>query len=86
VTGWTAATEKREGFRLMSCNFLFADSRSRIGFYCRSVAPCPYLKNIMDCPCIESAREFEKSILRPEYLEAVKIRVRDACKDVSVIT
>ncbi len=69
----------------MSCQWLIENSRSRIGYYCGSGAPCRMIAIVSyDCPCIEYAREFEAAILTDEYWETRKRLVQDAINDVSV--
>jgi len=68
----------------MTCSFLIPNSSSRGGYFCRSTSPCPYLNANFDCPCIQSAREFEASILSDTYKEIRRKTVAAACKDVVV--
>ena len=39
-----------------------------------------------DCPCLPGRIEFYKAIHDPKYKKAVALRVKEAIKDVKVIT
>lgn len=66
------------------CPTLMKSKKARGGYYCRSGAPCPHLKDLTyPCPIIDLARQFEESIIIASESGETERRVRNTIKDVT---